>query len=42
MEGERLKLSIIVVSITVFINCMAGIILWYQLLPFIGSPMIFF
>ena len=35
MEGERPKRSIIMVSITVFINCMAGIILWYQGLPFI-------
>jgi hypothetical protein len=42
MEGERPKRSIIKVSITVFIKCMAGILLWYQLLPFIGPTMILF
>ena len=42
MEGERPKRSMIMVSITVFENCMAGILLWYQLLPFIGPPMFFF
>jgi hypothetical protein len=42
MEGERPKRSIITVSITVFINCMDGFLLWYQLLLFAGPPMILF